>query len=402
MTPPASPIRGRTENYKMSSLDARPKPPVRKRKKKFVTDDDSKQSQEGTNRDSMEVSTNRNSVSGNFVDVSSEPRASRKGEEGEEEDSKVAKNDNGGAQPEVRGVRELEERMVSEAGLQKGSRGAAEEGEECERGRFESFVLIDREEEEEEEGRQSDQTTPEISLPEEKESVANKSDSEDIPSTTTPKRVTPELITAGTSPPVSSSPSTVEGDSSPLSQSPCRLGLPASTPLANSGKKKPPPLPPPYRERPPPVPSKQQRSMRRYLTDSAVVENNGSVTAATESTVPTAIKTSPTPPESEQEQSTGGACTLTPKSPTNHQPLRQRSLKIIPSAPEGPTLVPEVIYEMVGSPGASSGGSRESLNPSNSVEVRVLTSRPETMPKHLSYGSSDSLEMSGGNSPNSK
>ena len=67
MTPPESPIRRRSENFK--GPDCRPKPPVRRRKKKFSSEDNTKSSQDGTNRNSTDVGSIRRSISEDFVTV---------------------------------------------------------------------------------------------------------------------------------------------------------------------------------------------------------------------------------------------------------------------------------------------------------------------------------------------
>ena len=395
MTPPDSPMRGRSENFKTTHPEERPKPPVRRRKKKFITDE----SQEGTNRSSIEVGTDKNSVDGDFVNVSIGP--------GVEEGEGVVVADV--TEEECKGDGRLErkedkvEGEMSNANL-----------DELQRERFESFVLVGGEDD-----RLTTVASPDVSLPEDGTSGRSSGRSSGIsegdrvssnqsPSLDCRSQLSPEVVPSlsGSSPDIFSpvTDTSEQGKSSPTLQA--RAGLQSSTPLAQSGKKKPPPLPPPY-IRPPPIPAKQ-RTLRNNLTNSVVSEGHGPIATATDSTtttptmsVTTAITTAPPPTDTKQLPSERNNLRA-PKTPTR-PPSPRRSLKIIPSAKEkGQSPCPQPINEEVESSGASSGGSGGSLTPMNSVEMRKLTSRPDSTPKPAIYGSSDSLEMSGGSSPNSK
>ena len=390
MTPPDSPMRGRSENFKTAHPEERPKPPVRRRKKKFITDE----SQEGTNGSSIEVGTDKNSVDGDFVNVSIGS--------GVEEGEGVVVADV--TEEECKGDGRLEEKVegeMSNANL-----------DELQRERFESFVLV---------GGENDRLTtvasPDVSVTCDEDGTSGRSSgasegdrvsSNQSPSLDRRSQLSPEVVPSlsGSSPDISSpvTDTSEQGKSSPTLQA--RAGLQSSTPLAQSGKKKPPPLPPPY-IRPPPIPAKQ-RTVRHNLTNSVVSEGNGPVVTVTDSTtttpttsITTAITTAPPPTDTKQlplERNNLRA----PKTPTR-PPSPRRSLKVIPSTREkGQSPCPQPINEEVESSGASSGGSGGSLTPMNSVEMRKLTSRPDSTPKPAIYGSSDSLEMSGGSSPNSK
>ena len=407
VTPPDSPIRQRSENV-TSPTDGKPKPPVRKRKKKFATNGNT-ESQEGIIRNSMEVSTNgncmevgvnRNSVDCGFVEIMALNR-DRETREGGREGGRVVNEGRENSTPEKRHTVEMGEGEEVASESEKTVRNETQSDAVNERGRFESFVVIEGEMAED--GRLSALTSPDVSLPEEEE----EDNESDRPTLSKQSSSSPDVIITGltgSSPSDPSSPILAEDEATPPAQS--RLGLPSGTPLAQSGKKKPPPLPAPYQARPPPVPTK--RSMRRNLTDSVVAEGNTPVIIATESTgaVTTAITTvitttAPTPPEGIHRQLSAGNAIQhrRTKSPVT-SPQQQRRGN---TASERQGLSPAPIFEEAESSGASSGGSGGSLTHAHSIEIRMLTSRPDAMTsKHLSYGSSDSLELSGGNSPKSK
>ena len=94
VTPPSSPMRRRSEGFKNGVGDNRPKPPVRKRRKKFATDDNDGV---GTNRNSAEVGINRHSMDpSDYVNLSfsaGNMDFAREGEKREGETTTVPQND---------------------------------------------------------------------------------------------------------------------------------------------------------------------------------------------------------------------------------------------------------------------------------------------------------------------
>ena len=418
VTPPSSPMRRRSEGFKNSLGDSRPKPPVRKRRKKFATDDNDVV---GTNRNS---GVNRYSMDpSDYVNLSfSEGNMDLAGE-GEKKDGETVTK---GATLQSQHKAAVE---GGEGGREGREGGAASEN--SERGRFESFVVVAVDEG----AIASNVASPDIvSVPEEGENGCNRegeSDgkqraSSDASSancgTASPDNdVVSSSTTTGTSPSDSQSPvateTVAEGEVStwqPVpSQQQTRFGLGGSFSVHQSGKKKPPPLPAPYQSRPPPVPAKL-RSVRQQHTEPAaatdtVADGNGSRPIATATAndhgIPTAVTTAPTPTESGaaimHRQLSLGSGLQPPRAPPPRPPSPQRLRKSSPNLSVGAAerqglSPPAPIREGAESPGTSSGGSGmvSPLTPGNSVEVRVLTSRPDTMPKHLSYGSSDSLELS--------
>ena len=387
MTPPESPIRRRSENFKAS--DGRPKPPIRKRKKKFATEEDSKKSQD---RSSIEVCSNRDSIDSNYVNIGIPNLERERDGEGEvmADDAEIVQEDEHAISVGEEG--RDEERKAGEIGTKCPERNR-EVVKVAER---ERFVIVEGGEE-----RVLMVTSPEVSLPEQTVTEDTESDrcaSNQSVSPDDSLPLSPEALQPTNSTPDISSPVTEIAEQGASSPQLARTGLPGSTPLFLSGKKKPPPLPPPYQSRPPPLPAKQ-RSMRHNLTDSVLAEKTAPGTEAADPTsIPTAITTAPTPTDPGTDKQLSASNLQNNKSPTRtFSPLN--SLKILPSMAERQALSPVPIYEDVESPGASSEGS---LTPMNSFEIRVLTSRPDTMPKRSSYGSSDSLELNEGSSLNSK
>ena len=391
MTPPESPMRRRSEI--LLTQDGKPKPPIRKRKKKFK-DDDAKESQAGTNRNTVDGGADRSSIESEFVTIEAHEAVGGGGEEGGVEVGQEERGAGGGGDT-VKG--ELKE-------------GTGERQEQ--RARFESFVMV-----EEEVGKHSARASPDVTLPEEVSGGDDRSD-QDLSNQTLGSRdgavsTSPEAPSSysGSSPDLSPLiMATIESSDPQISDpqvaapDPARVGLAGGASLALSGKKKPPPLPPPpysASQRPPPIPTKQ-RTPRRNLGEPTIPEATvGAVSMATDTTsIPTAITTAPTPTDADSTKQLSAATNVRfPKSPTrSFSP--QSSFKT--NVTERRTLSPMPIYEDVEYLGDSSG-SAEPLTPMNSVEVRVLTSRPDTMPKHVGYGSSDSLELSEGSSvPNSE
>ena len=387
VTPPESPMRRRSEI--LLTQDGKPKPPVRKRKKKFK-DDDAKESQAGTNRNSVDGGTDRSSIDSEFVTIEAHEVVGGGGEEGGVEEGQEERGAGGG--DTVKG--EMKE-------------GTGERREQ--RARFESFVMVEGEV-----GKHSARASPDVTLPEEVSGGDDRSD-QDLSNQTGSRdgavSTSPEALSSysGSSPDLSPSiMATIESSDPQISDpqvaapDPARVGLVGGASLALSGKKKPPPLPPPpysASQRPPPIPAKQRtpRTPRRNLGEPTIPEATaGAVSMATDTTsIPTAITTAPTPTDADSTKQLSAATNVRfPKSPTrSFSP--QSSLKT--NTTERRTLSPMPIYEEVEYLGDSSG-SGEPLTPMNSVEVRVLTSRPDTMPKHVGYGSSDSLELSEGSS----
>ena len=413
VTPPLSPMRRRSEGFKAASIEERPKPPVRKRRKKFVADGDDGENKAGSNRNSAEV--NRHSIdAGDYVNLSvSEGNidflketvtvgsAVSKPEE-EEEERNMLEGEGEGEKREGDGTCEGGE-----------GEGEKREGEgvrcEGERERFESFVMV----EEGEETRLSVPTSPDVaSLPGEEgegpgvrggevtvggcEDGRPTSTSQSSSSSSSHSVASPEVDpspTTGFSPSETPSPiaeAVAEGESHAHQPHP-RLGLIGSSSLHLSGKKRPPPLPSPYQARPPPVPHKQRSlMMRRQLTDSVVTEMTGSVSTATDSVVTVTTAAGPTIP---RQMSLGNSASLhPPKAPPPRPPSPQKTRKSSPNV----AALPGDRHTLSPAPPTTERSEINPLTPGNSVEVRVLTSRPETMPKHLSYGSSDSLELSEG------
>ncbi|CAI8021236.1 Alsin [Geodia barretti] len=416
VTPPSSPMRRRSEGFKNGVGDSRPKPPIRKRRKKFATDDNDVV---GTNRNSGEVGVNRYSMDpSDYVNLSfSEGNMDLAGE-GEKKDGETV----------TKGATLQSQQKVAAEGGEGGREGreGGAAGENSERGRFESFVVVAVEEG----ARACNVASPDIvSVPEEGEygESDGKQRASSDPSSANCGTASPDddvvlsPITTGTSPSDSQSPvateTVAEGDVSTRQPVPpqqqTRFGLGGSFSVHQSGKKKPPPLPAPYQSRPPPVPTKL-RSVRRQHTEPAtatdtVADGNGSRPIATATTndhgIPTAVTTAPTPTDTGaaimHRQLSLGSGLQPPRAPPPRPPSPQRLRKSSPNLSVGAVerqglSPPASIREGAESPGTSSGGSGvvSPLTPGNSVEVRVLTSRPDTMPKHLSSGSSDSLELS--------
>ena len=452
VTPPASPMRRRSDGFKgASAVDGRPKPPVRKRRKKFVANGDD--DKEGSNRNSAEV--NPNSVDGgDYVNLSfSEGNVDfeKEGEVGDGRDTRSPAVDTHTADythrtqdmqtAESEAKCRAEDRHTAESEGREQRKGLGEP--ERERERFESFVMVG----DGDDSRASAMASPEAvsSLPEEEEEgegevvvgeevtvrgeegegvTVRSEDSELKRPPSSSQSSTSSSSYGGPSPDVTLSPTAgypssdtpspiaeaVAEDDGPAQQPQPqpRVGMAGSFSLHQSGKKRPPPLPAPYQARPPPVPLKQRSVMiRRQLTDSVVMEmntdGNKSVATATDSAV-TVETTAPTPMTAAgivRQLSLGNPYGLQPpKAPPPRPPSPQfpRRSPVSPSGRQALSPAPPT-SEGAESPGPTSGGSTGGvLTAGNSVEVRVLTSRPETMPKHLSNGSSDSLELSEGQS----
>ena len=413
-------MRRRSEGFKNGSGDNCPKPPVRKRRKKFATDDNDVV---GTNRNSGAVGVNRYSMDpADYVNLSFSAGNVDLGGKEDEERLTVAT-------PQSKPEAVTEEGEGGEEGGQAAS----------ERGRFESFVVVG-----DDEGTRA--ASPNIvTVPEEEGSREGGSGRGSGGSASSPNRgttspdddVTPNSTMTGTSPSDSPSPialeTVAEGEGTTRQPVPppvqSRFGIGGSFSVHQSGKKKPPPLPAPYQSHPPPVPLKL-RSVRRQHTEPAVATDNtvasgnskpvampttpdpGSKPVAMATNVDsgvvlTTITTAPSPTDSgaammHRQLSLGSALQPPKMAPPPRPPSPHRFRKSSPNLSAGVVeqrqglSPPAPIREGAESPGASSGGSgvASPLTPGNSVEVRVLTSRPETMPKHLSYGSSDSLELS--------